>query len=122
MDKKTLEVYKKKLAEKRRELTRAYLRDKNYGKESDEGGTQDLADKASTSYTKEFLYSLSNNERSVLQQVEEAIARAGDGEFGVCQECDEPIQKKRLDAVPWARYCLSCQEAVDRGRLQEAGE
>jgi DnaK suppressor protein len=122
MDKKTLEVYKKKLAEKRRELTRAYLRDKNYGRESDEGGTQDLADKASTSYTKEFLYSLSNNERSVLQQVEEAIARVGDGEFGVCQECDEAIQKKRLDAVPWARYCLSCQEAVDRGRLQEAGE
>lgn len=122
MDKKTLEGYRKKLVEKRRELTQAYIRDKNYGKETDDGGTQDLADKASTSYTKEFLYSLSNSERSVLQQVERALARIEDGEFGICEECGEPIHKKRLDAVPWARYCLACQEAMDRGRLQEAGE
>ncbi|HZE89465.1 MAG TPA: TraR/DksA family transcriptional regulator [Verrucomicrobiae bacterium] len=122
MDKKALEQFKKKLVDKRRELTRAYLRDKTYGKESDEGGTQDSADKASTSYTKEFLYSLSNTERGVLQQVEQAISRIGEGEFGVCDECGEAIQKKRLDAVPWARYCLACQEEVDRGRLAEAGE
>lgn len=122
MDKKSLEQYKKKLVDKRRDLVRAYLRDKTYGKESDDGGTQDLADKASTSYTKEFLYSLSNSERGVLQQVESAIGRIKEGEFGVCEECGEPIHKKRLDAVPWARYCLPCQEAVDRGRLQEAGE
>lgn len=122
MDKKTLEGYRKKLVEKRRELTQAYIRDKNYGRETDDGGTQDLADKASTSYTKEFLYSLSNSERSVLQQVERALARIEEGEFGICEECGEPIHKKRLDAVPWARYCLACQEAMDRGRLQEAGE
>jgi len=122
MDKRTLEGYKKKLLDKRRELTQAYIRDKNYGRESDDGGTQDLADKASTSYTKEFLYSLSNTERSVLQQVERALLRIRQGGFGVCEECGEPMQKKRLDAVPWARYCLSCQEAMDRGRQQEAGE
>jgi len=122
MDKKSLEQFRKKLLEKRRDLTQAYLRDKNYGKESDDGGTQDLADKAATSYTKEFLYSLSNNERGVLQQVEDALARIEEGEFGTCEECGEPIQKKRLDAVPWARFCLACQEAMDRGRLQEAGE
>jgi|SRR6267142_1830200 len=122
MDKKSVEQFKKKLLDKRRELTRAYIRDKTYGKESDEGGTQDSADKASTSYTKEFLYSLSNTERNVLQQVEDALERIEEGEFGVCDECDEPIQKKRLEAVPWARYCLACQEAVDKGQLAEAGE
>jgi DnaK suppressor protein len=122
MDKKSLESYRKKLQEKRRELTQAYIRDKNYGRESDDGGTQDLADKASTSYTKEFLYSLSNSERSILQLVERALARIKEGEFGVCEECGEPIQKKRLDAVPWARLCLRCQEAMDRGRLQEAAD
>lgn len=122
MDKRSMEQYKKKLIEKRRSLTQAYLRDKTYGRESDEGGTQDLADKASTSYTKEFLYSLSNSERIILQQVEDAISRLVEGGFGICQECEEPIHKKRLDAVPWARYCLNCQEAADRGRLQEAQE
>jgi DnaK suppressor protein len=122
MDKKSVEQFKKKLLDKRRELTRAYIRNKTYGKESDEGGTQDSADKASTSYTKEFLYSLSNTERNVLQQVEHALERIEEGEFGVCDECGEPIQKKRLEAVPWARYCLACQEAVDKGQLAEAGE
>lgn len=120
MDKRSLESYKKKLHEKRRNLTDAYMRDKNYGRESDSGGTQDLADKASTSYTKEFLYSLSNSERSILQEVEDAITRLGEGEFGVCEECEESIHKKRLDAVPWARYCLQCQEAHDKGLLREA--
>jgi DnaK suppressor protein len=118
MDKRTLEQYKKKLHEKRQLLTQAYLRDKKYGRESDEGGTQDLADKASTSYTKEFLYSLSNSERSILQEVEQAIGRLTGGEFGVCEECEETIHKKRLDAVPWTRYCLNCQEAYDKGLLQ----
>ena len=120
LDKRPLESYRKKLTEKHQHLTQAYLRDKKYGRESDAGGTADLADKASTSYTKEFLYSLSNTERVILQLVEEAISRLGGGEFGVCEECEENIQKKRLDAVPWARYCLSCQEAADRGQLQEA--
>ncbi len=122
MEKRALEQFKKELVEKRRELTRAYIRDKNYGRESDDGGTQDLADKASTSYTKEFLYSLSNNERSILQQVEDALVRLKEGEFGICDECGQPIQKKRLEAVPWARYCLACQQAVDKGHLAEAGE
>src|SRR6266850_3002854 len=122
MDKKSVEQFKKKLLDKRRELTRAYIRNKTYGKESDEGGTQDSADKAATSYTKEFLYSLSNTERSVLQQVENALGRLKGSGFGICEDCGEPIHKKRLDAVPWARYCKKCQEAVDKGQLAEAGE
>ncbi|HXI02527.1 MAG TPA: TraR/DksA family transcriptional regulator [Candidatus Saccharimonadales bacterium] len=122
MDKRSMGSYKKKLFAKRQELMDAYNRDKNYGRESDAGGTQDLADKASTSYTKEFLYSLSNSERIILQEVENALARIEEGIFGVCEECGENIHKKRLDAVPWARYCLACQEAFDKGRLQEAGK
>ena len=121
MDKRTRASYMKKLLAKRKNLTEAYNRDKNYGRESDSGGTQDLADKAATSYTKEFLYSLSNTERVILQEVEDAILRLGNGEFGTCEECEENIHKKRLDAVPWARFCLNCQMALDKGLLQEAG-
>lgn len=122
MDKKTLEQYKKKLEEKRRELSEAYTKNRHYGRESDEGGTQDLADKASSSYTKEFLYSLSNTEKSILQEVEHAIARMDDGEYGTCMECGEKISKKRLDAVPWARYCVPCQERVEQGIREEVAD
>src|SRR5215510_2776690 len=119
MDKKTLEGYRKKLLEKQRELSEAYTKNRHYGRESDEGGTQDLADKASSSYTKEFLYSLSNTERSILEEVEHAIERMDDGEYGTCMECGEKISKKRLDAVPWARYCVPCQERVEQGVREE---
>lgn len=122
MDKKTLEQYKKKLEEKRRELSEAYTKNRHYGRESDEGGTQDLADKASSSYTKEFLYSLSNTEKSILEEVQNAIERMDDGEYGTCMECGEKISKKRLDAVPWARFCVPCQERVEQGIREEVAD
>jgi DnaK suppressor protein len=43
-----------------------------------------------------------------------AIRRIEEGSFGTCQECDEDIHPKRLAAVPWAAYCIQCQEGVDR--------
>jgi len=122
MEKKILEQYRKKLVDKRRELTAAYTKNRHYGRESDEGGTQDLADKASSSYTKEFLYSLSNTERTILEQVERAIDRMDEGEYGTCMECAEKISKKRLDAVPWARFCVPCQERIEQGVREEVTE
>ena len=122
MEKKILEQYRKKLVDKRRELTAAYTKNRHYGRESDEGGTQDLADKASSSYTKEFLYSLSNTERTILEQVERAIDRMNEGEYGTCMECAEKISKKRLDAVPWARFCVPCQERIEQGVREEVTE
>ena len=122
MEKKILEAYKKKLLEKRRELTEAYTKNRHYGRESDEGGTQDLADKAASSYTKEFLYSLSNTERSILEEVEAAIDRMNEGEYGTCMDCGQKISKKRLDAVPWARYCVPCKERIEQGIREEVAE
>jgi DnaK suppressor protein len=52
--------------------------------------------------------------------VQKALRRAADGTLGVCLRCEEEIPEKRLKAVPWAAYCLRCQETVDR--LKAAGE
>ncbi|HVW10643.1 MAG TPA: TraR/DksA family transcriptional regulator [Bryobacteraceae bacterium] len=46
--------------------------------------------------------------------VTEALKRIEDNTYGVCLECDEPISARRLAALPWARYCISCQDAKDR--------
>jgi DnaK suppressor protein len=51
-----------------------------------------------------------------LREVRAALARLAGGEFGRCQECERAIPAKRLDALPWARYCVPCQEALDRER------
>ena len=117
MEQKKLKTFREKLIVKRSEILEAYNKSKTYGKEADEDGAQDIADKASNSYTKEFLFSLSNNERDMLQLVDEALTRADGRRFGVCVVCEDEVDKKRLEAVPWAKYCISCQEKQEQGLL-----
>jgi len=117
MTKKQQDTMKKKLQDKRRALVGAYVTNKNYGRDTEDGDTQDIADKASNAYTKEFLYSLSNTDRNVLQHVDDALERLKHGNFGVCMECGEKLLPKRLEAVPWARHCISCQEREEKGLL-----
>jgi DnaK suppressor protein len=55
-----------------------------------------------------------DRESALLKQVQGALTRLDDETFGVCLRCDEPIPEKRLRALPWAAYCVACQEIVDR--------
>jgi DnaK suppressor protein len=48
----------------------------------------------------------------LLREISDALLRIDHGSYGVCMECEEPISPKRLDAVPWARYCVKCQEMI----------
>ena len=119
MDKKSLEKYRTQLEEKRRNLLEAYSKNKTLGTEvGGEEPAADMVDMATNAYTKEFLYSLSNADRHMLQAVEDALERIAEGDFGECVECEEKMSKKRLDAIPWARYCVSCQEMAETGRLK----
>ncbi len=61
-----------------------------------------------------------DRESRLLKDVQKALNRADDGTLGVCLRCDEEIPEKRLKAVPWAAYCIGCQETIDR--LHAAGE
>src|SRR5690348_5307277 len=51
-------------------------------------------------------------EMKLLREVEDALRRIERGNYGICHDCEEPISTKRLDAVPWAKYCVGCQEQV----------
>ena len=51
----------------------------------------------------------------LLREVKAAMTRIEDGIYGVCEHCEESITPRRLDAVPWARYCVRCQDSIDRG-------
>jgi DnaK suppressor protein len=117
MDQKKTKAFRERLLLKKQQILEAYNKNKTYGKEADGEATQDIADKAANSYTKEFLFSLSNTERDILQQVDEAIARLDGRRFGTCASCEEAMNLKRLEAVPWARFCLSCQEKQESGQL-----
>jgi DnaK suppressor protein len=120
MDKKKLEYFKKKLDTRQTDLRRMVSRTEQDGRTVDEDSAQDIADRAASSYTKEFLFSQSNNDRQLLAMVEGALERIRQGSFGECISCGKEINSKRLEAVPWTRHCIECQEKLEKGMLEEA--
>jgi DnaK suppressor protein len=119
MDKKKLESFRKKLEERQVALRRMVSRTEEDGRIADQDPAQDIADRAASSYTKEFLFSQSSNERQLLAMVETALQRIREGSFGECVNCGEEINAKRLDAVPWTRFCINCQEKLEQGLLED---
>ena len=120
MDKKKLENFKKRLEARRKELRHMVTRNQQDGRAADDEATQDVADRAASSYTKEFLFSQSNADRQLLNMVESALARIRERSFGECVSCGKEINAKRLEAVPWTRHCIQCQEKAEKGLLEAA--
>jgi len=120
MEKKKLDSFRKKLEERQQALRKTVSRTEEDGRIADQDSAQDIADRAANSYTKEFLFSVSNNERQLLNMVETALQRIREGNFGECVHCGNEINAKRLEAVPWTRYCIACQEKKEQGLLEEA--
>ncbi len=115
--KRETEKYRRALVDKKDSLSKEMLKNKDAGQENSEEITQDIADKASSSYTKEFLFSLSDGERVLLQLIDQALVRVDEGNFGMCTNCGNPVPEKRLDAVPWTPYCVDCMELSEKGLL-----
>ena len=120
MDKKKIDYFKKRLESRQHDLRRTVSRTEQDGRSVDEDSAQDIADRAASSYTKEFLFHQSNNDRQLLAMVEGALERMRQGEFGECISCGKEINIKRLEAVPWTRHCIECQEKLEKGMLEEA--
>src|SRR5467141_3283033 len=119
MEKKKLEYFKKRLESRQVELRRMVTRTEQDGRTVDEDSAQDIADRAASSYTKEFLFHQSNNDRQLLAMVESALDRIREGNFGECISCGKEINPKRLEAVPWTRHCIECQEKLEQGLLEQ---
>lgn len=85
----------------------------------DDAETPDPVDLAVRNYSKNVMLAVSENESRQLALVDEALLRVEDDEYGLCQNCEKSINQKRLAAIPWARYCLDCQELVEKGLLDD---
>ncbi|PTL35801.1 hypothetical protein CLG94_08580 [Candidatus Methylomirabilis limnetica] len=109
-----LERLKEKLLEKRRTLINTVREKQADNLETGSDGTQDIADQATTAYTKEFLLSISDTERQLLKQVDAALEKMRLKKYGECERCGEPIGEKRLEALSFALFCIACQEEEER--------
>jgi len=122
MDKRKAKTYQDKLLQRRESLLGQVQAAEAYSRERDAEATQDPADMAANAYTKELLMSMSTNDRQLLQSIDTALGRIGEGDYGKCANCGQPIQEKRLEAVPWARHCIRCQDLIERGQLSDDEE
>lgn len=71
----------------------------------------DLDDEASLMHDQFVSLRLRSNDYGQFRQIQEALARVENGTYGVCLGCEGPISPKRLQAVPWAKYCTPCEES-----------
>lgn len=113
MEKKQLEKFRKLLIEKRDDLMEIV----KHKKEQDitEAEIGDEIDSASQTAEKEILFELADNEKIILDSIESALRRIEKGTYGICESCKKKIPTTRLKAIPWVRYCISCQSKAEKG-------
>jgi DnaK suppressor protein len=79
----------------------------------------DPVDEMEMTAERESAITLLERDSELLRQIDAALRRIEDGEFGCCDLCGKDIGSRRLRAVPWAIYCVVCQDEVDRSRTRE---
>lgn len=119
MNRTDIERYKAMLEAKRIELSAGPRHREDIVVEK----TPDALDEVQLAGERELAIRNLDRESNLLRNVRGALMRVGDGSYGVCMRCEEEIKPKRLEAVPWAKYCIRCQEAADRHEFEaEAAE
>ena len=113
MKKAKLDFFRKKLLKQRESILNKSkkLKEDSYTLGTD--GIQDMADAASNAYNADILMSLSDNERTMVKEIDSALDKIANKTYGICEECDEPISEKRLEANPVARYCITCKRMIE---------
>jgi len=114
---KQVEAYTDRLQAKEQELISSIAKFENDGRQTTGVDPQDPIDKANGLIAKESFFQQSDFDRAILAHVQAALRRAENGHFGKCVECGQPVEPKRLEAVPWADRCIGCQNLHDEGLL-----
>jgi DnaK suppressor protein len=115
MDQKSIDRFKKVLQVRHRELRSGVGQTKQNLHDAQHDYGQDEGDRANTSLAREIDLAQKSRDRALLALVDAALKRISEGTFGHCLNCGQEINAKRLEAIPWVRYCITCQELIDTG-------
>ena len=121
MDKKTLEKFRKRLLAEREKILNGL---NNLTKETLSNSQADAAgdlshysthpaDVGGDSFERELALGLVSNEQEFLYKIEEALRATEKGTYGHCEACEKTIKEARLNALPFAKLCISCQEKLE---------
>lgn len=117
MDKKTIAGFKKTLIALKQQLAGDHEKIVDASSEEFGADLPDVNDEAARTMSRRILLEIGDKNFDALNQVNEALDRIENGEFGVCAECEEDIPVKRLELLPFAEFCVECQE-----RQEQKGE
>lgn len=78
-----------------------------------------MADIGTDNYEQEFSLGLMDSERKIINEIDIALAKIDEGTYGICEATDKPIKKARLEAQPWARYCVDYARMLEKGEVRE---
>ena len=118
LKKKDLKRFRELLHEKKEEILRNAKRTLNEDMTLDADDLPDEMDLASSEYLQSFTFRLRGREKTFLKKIERALIKIDEGTFGICEECEEPISIKRLEARPETTLCIRCKE--DQERMEKA--
>ena len=113
MDRKSIVRFKKALVAKQRELRVGLAKIQRATQIPQHDYGKDEGDRAVASIAREIDLGQKSRDRALLSLIDAALRRIKDGTFGECLNCGQEINVKRLEAIPWVRYCITCQELVD---------
>jgi DnaK suppressor protein len=118
LKKKDLKRFKEILLGKKAELLRNAQKTLTEDMTLDADDLPEEMDLASSEYLQSFTFRLRGREKTFLKKIDHALRKIDDGNFGVCEECEEPISLKRLEARPETTLCIRCKE--DQERIEKA--
>jgi DnaK suppressor protein len=120
-----IENFKAMLLEKRNEILGnvKHMEDETLRKSRSELSSTPIhmADVGSDNYELENMLGLMDSERRIVREIDDALHRIEEGQYGICEGNDEPIPKARLNAIPWARHCVACANQMEKGMGKRHG-
>lgn len=124
MDKKRLLHYKERLLREKEKLIREKKVMEEIVERTDKDSTGELstfrthiADLSSDTYLREIASQLTTQERNTLLAIDLALQKIKEGKYGICERCNKVIPEERLEAVPYCRYCINCQKALEEKKV-----
>ncbi len=114
MRKRDREKFRGKLLSMRKDILREIQADVKEGREGEAGEGRDTYDIASDERDREINLLLGDRERKKLLLIDDALARIDSAEYGECEECGGEIAAGRLDAMPFSRLCVTCQDEYEQ--------
>lgn len=114
MEPEQIDMARKTLLKMRDEILKDVQHSHEVSRELGQDGVPDIGDMSSTTYSKDVLFNLGETQRRTIQDIDAALERIDNGEYGICARCDEEIPPRRMEVRPFSRYCVECKSEVEK--------